>query len=645
MHFGVAYYPEHWPEDRWAIDARMMQKAGVNAVRMGEFAWSAIEPREGEYRFDWLDHSITLLAEHGVQTVLCTMSRTPPPWVFRKYPGVLNVDAEGARTSPGRRYTVALAHPEFRELSERIDRAVIERYAGNDAVTAWQIDNEIGQGTDCYCDHCREAFQQYLRDKYESVENLNESWGPHVWSLAFGDFDEVHVPPPWGGNPQLVLEYRRFLSRLNEDFARWRYDLLKQRCPDKWVTTNFQSHHIEHTDYFRLGAATDVYGTNYYPPRFKEFALDYYRGARGRLVVLEQCTRLDLSRPAIAPGEMRLWAYQALAHGACGVHFFRWRSGRWGQEMHADGLLGHDGGENRRYRELCRMGDEMQTLAPLLDRTRPCADAAIVMSYESRWALKAGLRKDALACQLEAENYHEALMDRNVTTDGMDPREDLTPYKLVIAPRLYCVDDAVAANLRRYVEGGGVLCLTPCSGVVDEYNKAFETRAPGPLADLAGVEIEERGALPEPIALRRHTGLPEDAVGYGRLIAEEVHPASAQVLATFDEGWRRDLPAVTVNRFGRGQVVYIATGLGEADLAGFMAWLCDLAGVTGLCETPEGVRAYERRGGGIRLRLLLNSSDEEQAAKLEEGWTDALTHEPCSHVVIFPRDLRVLIRK
>ncbi len=164
MYYGVAYYPEHWPEQRWAVDAKLMQEAGVNGVRMGEFAWSVLQPREGEYRFDWLDRAVELLAQHGIKTMMCTCSRTPPPWVFTKYPEIRNTPADRLTSNYGHRYTVCHNSPTFRHLSQRIDRAVVEHYADNEDVIAWHIDNEIGAGSTCYCDICRGNFHDYLRD-------------------------------------------------------------------------------------------------------------------------------------------------------------------------------------------------------------------------------------------------------------------------------------------------------------------------------------------------------------------------------------------------------------------------------------------------------------------------------------------------
>ncbi len=639
MYFGVQYYPEHWPEERWAVDAGMMRDAGVNTVRMGEFAWSAIEPEQGRYDFGWLDRAIAILYEHGIGTILCTMSRTPPPWAFRASPEIINVPRDGRPSTYGVRYSVGLAHRGFREISERIDRAVIEHYSGNPAIVGWQIDNEVGSGNDCFCEECRAAFHAYLETKYRTIDALNDAWGRHFWSLAYTGFDEVPLPFD-RANPQIVLEYRRFMSHVNVEFAQRRTAIIRELDPGTWITTNFQSFHAVHTDYFALQEAIDVNGMNHYPFRSPEFILDYYRGSRGKVHVLEQFTRL--AEVDDGPGWMRLWAWMAIAHGASGMSFFRWRQCRWGQEQHRDGLLPHAGQPNRRYRELVRMGQEITRTGDLIDSTRPSARVAIVLAYESRWAVAAGLDRPDWDGAREAVGFHNALIARNITVDALDPRDDLSLYALVIAPRAFCVDGATAANLASFVEQGGTLCLTAGSGVVDEYNVSFAIPRPGPLAELAGIEVEDLLPMAEPSTI----GAVDDSFApmVGVELADEVNVVDATVIARFGSGRRAGTPAVTIKESGNGRTVYLASSLDDKSFGSFTEYLLGLCDIESPIITPAGVRVYHRGSDSVELRFILNYTEKDHEVELGDGWTDPLTGKACASVTVGPVDLRIVQR-
>jgi len=636
MLYGVQYYPEQWPEERWATDAAMMQRAGVNTVRMGEFAWSAYEPLEGEIHFEWMDRSISLLHEHGIKVLMCTCSRTPPPWVFAKYPGVLNVTADGQVNNYGKRYTIGLAHPEFDRLAKRIDRAVIEHFANNPAIVGWQVDNEVGGGNDCYCPLCHGYFQDFLREKYGTVEQLNQAWGAHFWSFHFSDFNEVPLP---ANNPQLSLEYRRFLSKLNVDFTRSRSEMIHRIDPGKFVTTNFQSFSVKHTDYFDTVKTIDIPGMNHYPPRSPEFILDYYRGEQKRVLILEQHSRL--AEWDTGEGWMRLWAYRALAHGAAGAIFFRWRTARFGQEQHRDGILPHAGQENRRYRELARMGAELKQIGELIDSTDVKAQVALLMGYEGRWAMEAGLDLKPMQAHLDVARFHEAFLRRSLPTDALDPHCDLSRYKLVIAPRLWLVDDGIAANLRNFVERGGVLCLTAASGVVDEYNKSFDTPRPGPLAEMAGLEVSDLSPLHQPFSITSRV-IPGLEGAQVQDMADEIHPTTAEVLAAYTEGWRKDLPVLTRNRWGQGWVYYLGSVLEESGLGALVDALMDQAGIKKGLDTPEGVFAYERCGENSQLLFLLNHNEQVSRVALPDGWQDAFTNQPVNEIEIEPVGVQIV---
>ena len=639
MFYGVQYYPEQWPKERWAIDARMMQEAGINVVRMGEFAWSALEPHEGERDFTWMDEAIALLDAYGIKTILCTPSRTPPPWVYTRYPGVRNVEANGHLANYGTRYTIGLSHSEFKQLSQDIDLAVIQHFSGNDAIVGWQVDNEVGSNNDCYCERCRRRFTQYLEKKYRSIEALNAAWGAHFWSFHFTTWEEVPLPAT---NPQLSLEYRRFLSELNIEFTSWRSERIHEMDPGKFVTTNFQSLRSQHTDYFRQAKVIDLNGFNHYPFRAPEFILDYYRGKRGTMLPLEQFTRL--LEVDSGPGWMRLWAYMAIAHGSCGINYFRWRCCRWGQEQHRDGILPHDGLPARRYEELAKMGSEIAQIGQRIDSTHPKSEVALLMSYESRWAIEAGTHIEEWDPAQDIVAIHCALRDQNIPTDALDPREDLSDYRLVIAPRLFSIDGQIAENLCAFVENGGTLCLTAPSGVVDEFNVSFDTSRPGPLAKAAGIRVSDLSPLHKPLPLHS-LGIPALEGTEASVLSDEIHPTTARVLATYASGWRKNLPAITINNFGKGQVIYVGASLRGKSITALVTYLCAETGVSGLCNTPAGLHVYQRVSPEEHLWFVINYTEEELSFTPGRAWSDILSGETCDgEIRVSPLDLRILAK-
>jgi beta-galactosidase len=349
---------------------------------------------------------------------------------------------------------------------------------------------------------------------------------------------------------------------------------------------------------------------------------------------------------------MRLWTYRSIAHGATGINYFRWRTARWGHEEYWHGVLPHSGRPTAATTSLKQTGEELANISPLIDATAPSAQAAIVMSYESRWALKCRLQHPGAFTHLsptmsmEVHEEGKALPHRadgleHHCTDALDPREDLSKYRLVIAPRLYVMDQKIAENLRSFVENGGVLCLTPRSGVADEYNVIFDQPAPGALCQAAGIEVDDYTTLEEPVTILADAGGPA-GVTTGQTWADEIILTTGKAVARYTSGWVSGLPAITVNDYGKGKLVYVGTLLRGANLDAFMAWLKDLAGVQVNLVTPAGVRAYERQSQTHRLLFLLNFSEETYNVPLGATWQNILNGQAVEETILEPAGVAIL---
>jgi beta-galactosidase len=659
--FGVDYYPEHWPEEHWPVDARLMAEAGFNVVRLAEFAWSRMEPDEGRTDFGWLDRAIDVLAPHGIQVVLGTPTASPPPWLMARHPDVFLVREDGRRATYGHRRAVCPNNPAYHEATRRIVTRMAERYGGHPSVIGWQIDNEFGDR--CYCPICAAAFRDWLRGRYGTLDELNERWGTAFWSHVYSAWDQVPLPLSTGGphNPGLALDYRRFASDSYVAYQRMQIDVLRARCPDRFVTHNLMGFKYDKIDYFDLARDLDFVSWDNYQrmqwtmgegvePSRGALAADTMRGLKRRSFwVMEQQAGpggWEIVSVAPRPGELRLWAYQTIAHGADAVVFFRWRTARSGTEQYWHGLLDHDGGRGRRYREIQRMGAEIRRAGDEIHASDVRSSVAMVLCADSRFAFQVQANNPGFGYADHFQDVYRALHRRQVSIDVLAPTDDLSGYRLVVAPAMHVVTAAAAENLRRTVEAGGLLVVTQRSGVKDEANAVVDRRLPGLLAELCGVEVEEYDSLP-PGAHNRVEFEPSGPASASPIVvgtwADVLAPTGAEVVARYTQDYYAGRPAITLNRFGDGRVVYVGT-LGEAALYDALArWLLDLAGVPPILDVPDGVEVAERWQGDRRLLFVLNHTGQAQDVSLDGAYVDLLSATDVQGTVtVAPRDVLVL---
>jgi beta-galactosidase len=642
LRLGVAYYPEQWPQERWRVDAALMAEAGISLARVGEFAWARLQPAGGEFDLEWLDSAFDVLADAGLGIVLGTPTAAPPAWLVERHPEILPVAADG-RTAPfGHRRHYCPNQPAFREAAAAVVTALADRYGRDPRVAAWQIDNELGGR--CFCETCRRRFQEWLEQRHGSLDNLNESWGTAFWSQTYTSWTQVPLPrldpvplpegfAPYAPNPGHALDFRRFASESLIAFLRAQVDILRRRTTGQLVTHNLMGFRFGELDYHALAGELDLVAWDNYPvldPQERwstpALAADAMRGLTGRPTwVLEQQVGPLGWETLLSPrrGQMRLQAYQTIAHGAAAVFFFRWRTARHGTEQHWHGILDADGRPRRRYRELRRLGDELEKLREPLAGTYPVADVALLHDYDSRWALQGQPTNAALTFEETLQRHYEALRRLGLGVDVVSPSVELERYRLVVAPSAYVIDPAVAAAFARYVESGGVLVLGPRSGVKDRSNAVPERPLPAWLDELAGLEVADYASLrtpsPVPFVGVGPAGLDGSFSGW----YEDLELKGARALAVYAAGDFAGRAAVTANAVGRGRVLYLAGAADEPTLRRLYRIAGREAGLP-LLELPDGVEVVRLDGGSNgELRFVLNHDRDERALPLDDGrWHD-----------------------
>ncbi|MGH9618338.1 MAG: beta-galactosidase, partial [Bryobacteraceae bacterium] len=517
--FGADYYPDQTDESLWAQDAKMMSEFGITNVRVAEFAWGLMEPEEGRFAFDWLRRAVHLLHSHNIAVILGTPSAAPPPWLTQKYPEVFEVNDKGTTLSPeGRRFTCP-TNKTYRRLALSIATAMAQSFADTPGVVGWQIDNELTLGSSprCYCKYCRAGFQDWLRAKYATLHALNKIWGTVFWSQGYTDFSQIPVPLPSGAppNPGMALDYDRYQSYANVSFLEEQLAMLRKTCPNHFITTNNVAL-ADTIDLRRLFAKLDFASGDNYPgyimthmavaggnPTPEQIAPiismshDFMRSVKqGKpFFIMEEQTG-KAGQPTFCPqpekGQLRLWSYQAVAHGAMGINYFRWDTATFGAEEYWHGLLNHHRSKSPGYDEIRQTVHELKALGhDALNAPYP-AEAALCFDYSSDWAFAIQPGQPKLKrYSSEAMAWYGSLWGGQTAMDLIDATLDLSRYKILFAPVMYVVSKKQADNMRNFVQNGGTLVASYRLGVKTSSSQIVKMPLPGLLRDVMGVTVED----------------------------------------------------------------------------------------------------------------------------------------------------------
>ncbi|WP_339243884.1 beta-galactosidase [Paenibacillus sp. FSL R10-2796] len=653
MLHGADYNPEQWLKYPEVLreDIRLMKLAGCNVMSVGIFSWVSLEPEEGVFTFEWLDGVLDSFAENGIYAILATPSGARPAWMSQKYPEVLRVERNRVHNLHGFRHNHCFTSPVYREKTAILNAKLAERYSQHSAIIGWHISNEFGG--ECHCELCQDAFREWLKVKYNnSLDEVNHAWWATFWSHTYTSWSQIESPAPHGETQVhgLNLDWRRFVSERTIDFCQHEINTVRPYNPELPITTNM--HMIDGIDYRELAKILDVVSWDAYPDwhytedgddtrlaAWTAMHYDLMRSFKKKPFLLMESTPSLTNWQSVSklkrPGMHKLSSLQAVAHGSDSVQYFQWRKSRGSSEKFHGAVVDHSGhSETRVFQDVAEVGKTLAGMTEVVGTSTP-AQTAIIFDWDNRWAIKdaQGIRNSGLRYEETVLQHYRALWELGIPVDIIGSGDDLSAYKLVVAPMLYLISEENGKRIEKYVEQGGTFLATYWSGVVNETDLCHLGGFPGPLRRTLGIWAEETEGLHS----RDLNGLVMEAGNKLKLsgdydaheIAELIHLEGAEALGHYRNDFYAGRPALTVNRFGEGNAYHLATRVKDTLFyVELYAAITSKAGITRAMDTelPAGVTAQLRTDGESDYVFVQNFSGSPQTLELDGAeYTDLET--------------------
>ena len=642
--YGGDYNPEQWSREVWAEDHRAFDLAMINTLTIGVFDWAQLQPSADRYDFSQLDEIIADVTAHNRSFVLGTSTGALPPWLAHQHPEVNRTDFEGRKHLYGQRHNACPSSPVFRRLSAALADRIAERYAGHPKLVAWHVGNEYGGA--CYCEFCAGAFRGWLRQRYGTLDRLNQAWNATFWSHTFTDWAQI-VPPSslsehWRGPDHtafqgITLDYLRFMSEAMRQNFRDEKAAIRKHDSSVPVTTNFMGMYRP-IDYHRWVDDLDFASWDNYPPSDRDHARmalthNLMRGLKDGdpFWVMEQTPTNTASRdvnPVKRPGVLGLWSWQAVAHGADAVLYFQMRQSRGACEKYHGALLDHSGRtDTRAFGEAAKLGAEFDRLGDAVLAARTPARVALIFDWDSWWAseITDGLNRHLKYPKLVMD-YHRVLWQAGVQLDVVPCTAELTAYDIVIAPLLHVLKGDVADRLAEVVRRGGSVLASFLTGRVDQDSNAFLGDVPGPLTSLFGMRVEETdGQAPgitNPVTLDG-LGIP---VSDAELVFELLVAEQADVVGRYTTDFYAGRPAITRRRYpSGGEAWYVGTALADDGLRAVIGAVIDKHRLRGPYADIDDVEYAVRQRDGVRIGFVLNHRQDVVTVPAHASGTELLT--------------------
>ena len=645
---GGDYNPDQWLDypDILKDDLRLMKLANVNTMTVGIFAWSALEPTEGNYNFEWLDKIIDDVYNQGGRVILATPSGARPAWLSEKYPEVLRTNDRREKMLHGGRHNHCFSSPIYREKTQKMNYKLAERYGNHPALIMWHVSNEYSG--DCHCELCQENFRDWLKNKYKTIENVNKAWWGPFWSHTYTDWSQIESPSSIGENAVhgLNLDWKRFVTDQTIDFYENEAKPLRELTPNVPITTNFMADTddlipFQSLNYEKFSKHVDILSWDCYPAWHNDwettkdlatkvgFINDLYRSLKQQPFLIMECTPSGVNwhnvNKAKRPGMHTLASMQLLAHGSDSVLYFQWRKSRGSSEKFHGAVVDHDNSEeNRVFKEVSQVGEILDKIKEIKGSMKH-SKVAIIYDWENDWALKdaQGFGKESRRYPQTLQSHYKYFWDKNISVDVVTPQQDLSKYSLVVAPMMYMMTEETMDRFRDYVKNGGVLVGSYLSGLVNETDLTYLGGWPKTLQEIYGIDVKEIDTLyPKDRNSIKFGNESFEVVDYCTIIEAK----EAEVLAKYEEDFYKNTPAITKNNLEKGKAYFIGARTNQEFLSKFYDKIVKDLDINEVEDfiSECGISIQIRENEDAKYYFVMNFTEEEKNIEIKGSYIDLI---------------------
>lgn len=627
MFLGVDYYPEHWNEDMLEEDLNNIIELGSNVIRIGEFAWHMMESKEGKFDFSYFDHVINGAKKKELKVIFGTPTATMPAWLAKKHPDVLGEFEDNTKRVFGGRRQYCFNSKTYYKYSETIIRELANHFKEEEAIVAWQIDNEFGhEGSDvCYCNECKKTFREYLRKTYNNdIDKLNEIWGTRFWSQTYNDFEEIPIPAKTitTHNPSLRMEWERFRSLSVENYAKFQVEILKEILgEDSVIIHDFSGGYFDKSfDFSKVAKHIDVVAYNNYPvwggqkepipPHEIACGLDFMRGAKRQNFWITEAIMGAQGHDVIGylprPNQAKMWSYQAMAHGCNSLMYFRYRGATKGAEQYCYGIIDQDNRKRRKFYEVQEFFKDMKENEHVIN-SEIKSEVAVIYDYESMASFRIQRQSFLMDYKKEVYRLYRPFYENNINIDVIPSYVDFNEYKVLLIPIMIVFKPEVQKRIKEFVKNGGKVVFSFRTAVKDYYNNlTLGELNPSFYNELIGGFVEEVESLQEGQDVKvkgrdEFTGIE----GSGTVFRDMLKTTTAESLFMYDDEFFNELSAITLNKYGDGEVYYIGTGV-DNDIMNIIAKKVLSEANIEVIESEDGIEVVKRKVNNEEYYFIMN---------------------------------------